>query len=206
VVSLLSTLQSLPDAARVDAERALVPLARHAALGALAGDLAHDAANSLFGLRGLLDLVDPEHPLDGERLELLQSAAQDLDTALRPVLHFARADDAPPSDLIAAARHAVSLYRHGVRRSLEIEERYDCDALRVACGPGPLLQAVVHIFLSAEPGQSLDVEVRNGKLRVAPAGAESLDRVLAARIAADAGGSLQVEDGVLVLAIPAAIS
>ena len=55
--TLLSTILSLPDEQRPAVERELVPLARSAALGELAADVAHDVANPLFGVLGLVDLL-----------------------------------------------------------------------------------------------------------------------------------------------------
>ena len=56
-LTLLSTILSLPDDQRPRVERELVPLARAAALGELAADVAHDVANPLFGVLGLVDLL-----------------------------------------------------------------------------------------------------------------------------------------------------
>lgn len=203
--SLLSTVQSLPDDERVAFERALVLLGRQSAIGALAAELAHDAGNALFGLVGLLDLTEPDARLDADRLALLQTSARELDEMARPILRFVRGDDPGPGDLAAATREALELYRHGVRRDLVVDARYSEAGTRVALDHGTLLQAVVHVLLATAAGDGLAVSTAQGELRVSPAGADSLDRLVAARIAADAGGSLDVEGDALVLRIPAAI-
>jgi hypothetical protein len=201
----LSTVQRLPDGERVAFERALVLLGRQSAIGALSADIAHDAANALFGLVGLLDLTEPGQTVDSALLDLLRSSARELDGMAQPMLRFVRGEDPRPGDLAAATREALELYRHGVRRELAVDARYSPGDGRVALDQGTLVQAVVHVLLAADPRGAVSVAVAPGELRVAPVGADSLDRLVAARIAADAGGSLAVEGEALVLRIPAAI-
>jgi hypothetical protein len=201
----LSTVQRLPDDERVEVERALVLLGRQSAIGALSADIAHDAANALFGLVGLLDLTEPGQTVDSALLDLLRSSARELDEMAQPMLRFVRGDDPRPGDLAAATREALELYRHGVRREPAVDARYSPGDARVALDQGTLVQAVVHVLLAADPRGALSVAVAPGELRVAPVGVDSLDRLVAARIAADAGGSLAVEGQALVLRIPAAI-
>src|SRR2546423_13764193 len=54
---LLSTILSLSDDRRAEVERELVAPARAAALGELAAGVAHDVANPLYGVLGLVDLL-----------------------------------------------------------------------------------------------------------------------------------------------------
>jgi hypothetical protein len=63
-------------------------------------------------------------------------------------------------------------------------------------------QAVVHLLLAADLARS--VELREGAVRVAPVREPALDEIVAARIAADHGGSLAREDGAYVLRLPPA--
>lgn len=177
-------------------------LGRQTAIGAIAPDLAHDAANALFGLVGLLDLTEPDGHLDAARLELLRASARELDDMARTMLRFVRGDDPGPGDPDAATREALELYRHGVRRDLVVEARYSGDGARVALDHATLLQAVVHTLLAADARNGLGVETGAGAVRVAPVGPDSLDRLVAARIAADAGGSLDVAAHALVLRLP----
>jgi signal transduction histidine kinase len=192
MIALLSTVQSLPDGVdRTELERALVPLARDAALGALAPGLAHDAGNALFGLVGLLGLIDDDVPLGRERLALLRQSASDLDTLVRPALEFVRSsrDDRPTADLGAAARLAVTLYAHGDHPP--VDAHIPDGETRVACPVALAQQAVIHLLLAATPAGTITLELAGSELRVAPAGAETLDEVVARRIALDHGGSLE---------------
>ena len=193
--ALLSTLQRLPDDARAELERALLPVARDAALGALTADLAHDVGNALFGLVGLVDLSLDGTPIDAERAALITSAQADVKDAFRPLLAFARGSgEARDGDLADAARDALALYRHGARKQRDLVERLPAQA-PVACPRGLLVQAVVHVLLATDDdATSLTVEVDGTSLRAAPAGADSLHSVAAARIAADHGGAFERDD------------
>ena len=112
--------------------------------------------------------------------------------AFRPLLAFARGSgDAHDGDLADAAREALALYRHGVRKQRDLVEQVPAHA-PVACPRGLLVQAVVHVLLATDDGATvLTVEVEGRSLRAGPAGTESLHSVAAARIAADHGGALE---------------
>jgi signal transduction histidine kinase len=200
VIALLSTVLALPDDERTAVERALVPFARRAAAGALAADIAHDAGNSLFGLVGLLGLIVDDEPVGADRRRLLTQSAAELDRALTPLLRFLHTpdDEDGAGDLAAATEEAVSLYRHGRRKHLAVD--IVSGPLAVACPPSLLTQAVVHLLLAADPVEQ--VELVDGALRVSPAREQSLDEVVAARIAADHGGSVERQDDALVLRLP----
>ena len=204
MVALLSTLSSLSDDERAAVERSLVPIARQAALGALAADVAHDAGNALFGVIGLLDLIVADEPLHRDRHELLLNSAQELDRTLRPFLQFARAgdDEGASSDLAALARAAVALYRHGFRKTEPLAVSLPDEPVRVAVPPSLAGQAVVHLLLSADLASS--IELRGTAVVVAPVRDSSLDEVVAARIAVDHGGSLTRDGGAYVLRLPPA--
>ena len=204
MVSLLSTVQALPDDDRADVERALVGLARQAAVGALAAGVVHDAANALFGLTGLIGLIREGESISPRGRTLLANAAGDLDGTLRPLLRFAQpADDAGSrADLAAVVRDALDLYRHGDRKTLEIEERLPGTPVRVDVPGSVALQAVVHLLLAADPVQQ--VAVAAAAVTVAPAREPSLDELVAARIVADAGGALERADGAFRLRLPSA--
>jgi signal transduction histidine kinase len=204
---LLSTLLSLPDDSRAEVERLLVPLARAAALGELAADVAHDVANPLFGAIGLVDLLLEDAVAgseDAERLQMLKETTLEMKGTLRVLLDFARlADDgAGHTSLDEALRGALRLLRHGAGRSLAVEERYAAEPVLVPCPPGALLQAVLQLLLAARGASALVVEVSGAALRIAPAPAESVSTLVAERIATDHGGRLDRDEGSLTLRWP----
>ncbi len=207
-LTLLSTILSLPDDQRPTVERELILLARSAALGDLAADVAHDVANPLFGVLGLVDLLlDDATPGtdDEDRLRLVSRAALEMKATLGSLLDFARpaGSEAARADLIAAVQASLALVRHGLGKLLEIEERYPAEPQLVAC-PEPLLrQAVLHLLLAARTGaEKLTVEVSGGALTVTPGGHESLGTLAAARIAADHGGTVELGDAAITLRLP----
>jgi len=141
---LLSTILSLSDDRRVDVERELVALARAAALGELAAGIAHDVANPLYGVLGLVDLLLEDAAAgsnDEARLRLVQQAALEMKSTLRVLLDFARpADDGQArASLDDAVREAVVLLRHGAGRPLEVDERYPDEPAIVPCPPDALV-------------------------------------------------------------------
>jgi signal transduction histidine kinase len=192
---LLSTLLSLPDDRRAAVERLLVPLARAAALGELAADVAHDVANPLFGAIGLVELLlEDAAPASEEaaRLQLLQQTTLEMKRTLQVLLDFTRlaGESAGQASLDDAVRSALELLRHGTRRALEVEERYPPEPVIVPCPPGPLVQAVLQLLLAPRGVRTLVVEVSGRTLRITPAPAESVGTLVAERIVTDHGGRL----------------
>src|SRR4051794_3512439 len=188
---LLSTINALPDGRRAEAERDLVPLAREAALGRLAADVAHDVANPLFGVLGLVDLLLEDATPGSEdetRLRLLHQTTGEMKRTLQSLLDFTRATPGGSAvgDLVAATRAAISLVRHGIGKSLDLDARYEVSELRVACGGAELIQAVLQLLLAARAQDApIRVVVADGALRVAPAATDGVDLVVARRIALD---------------------
>jgi signal transduction histidine kinase len=196
--ALLSTLLSLPDDERAAVERELVLLSRSAALGELAADVAHDVANPLFGVIGLVDLLLEDAAAGSEeedRLRLLQQSALEMKGTLRLLLDFARGKGVPT--LAEAARQSVALVRHGIGKTVVIEERYADEGIAVPCPPDLLLQAVLQLVTAARSQGKVALEVSGRSLRVTPAPPDSVGLRAAARIAADTGGALDREDGSL---------
>lgn len=180
-----------------------MPVARRAAAGALAADIAHDAGNSLFGLIGLIGLIATGEPIDADRKRLLAQSAGELDAALTPLLQFVRGiDDGVTADLGRAARDALDLYVHGRRKLLGIEVDLPETPACAACPPSLAQQAAVHLLLAADPVES--VTVTGTTLRVTPSRERSLDELAAGRIAADQGGTLERQTTALVLRLPTA--
>jgi signal transduction histidine kinase len=206
--ALLATLLSLPDERRATVERALVPLARAAALGDLAADVAHDVANPLFGSIGLVDLLLEDAAPgseDAARLRLLHEAALEMKGTLQALLDFTRVagDDAADASLDEAVRSALRLLRHGDGRAVVVEERYPVEAVRVPCPAGLLVQAVLQLLLAARGLTGLAVEVTVAALRLSPAPAESVGTLVAERIVADHGGRVERTADALTLRWPA---
>ena len=173
-----------------------MPLARSAALGELAGDVAHDVANPLFGVLGLVDLLLEDAAAgseDEDRLRLLQQTAVEMKGTLRLLLGFAREAGGQTSEsaLDDAARQAVALVRHGVGKSLELEERYPAEPVVVPCPPDLLVQAVLQLLQAARAGGRVALQVSAAGLRISPVPDDSLGVVVAARIARDTGGTLE---------------
>src|SRR5438105_14308576 len=93
---LLSTILSLSDDRRAELERELVALSRAAALGELAAGVAHDVANPLYGVLGLVDLLLEDAAAgstDDARLRLGQQAALPMQSTLRLLPDVARPAD-----------------------------------------------------------------------------------------------------------------
>ena len=215
---LQAILLSFTDERRAAVERELVPIVRAAALGELAADIGHDVANSLFAVLGLVDLLAedavPGSPAEA-RLQLIRETGLELRAGLSGLLDFARAGTAggERAALDGAARAAVALLRHGKAKQLAVEERYPERPQLVACGPGSLVQAVLHLIAGARTvagaAGEIDVEVARSAeteavLRVSPAPPEGLGLVAARRIAEDHGGTLVRSDSAAVLRLPVA--
>jgi hypothetical protein len=103
----------------------------------------------------------------------------------------------------------VLLVRHGVGTELQVVETYPPEPVAVACAPGPLVQAALHLVAAARAtaghAGSIEVEVTTGGvLRVRPATAGGLAVVAARRIALDQGGTLDADGDGLVLQLPLA--
>jgi signal transduction histidine kinase len=202
--TLLSTLRSLPDGERIAVERELAPLARAAALGELAADVAHDIANPLFGILGLVDLLleDTAHGSgDEELLGLLRQTALELKGTVGVLLDFVRVgdDDSTQASLADATRQAIELLRHGVGRSLQIAERYGDETAVVPCPHALLVQAVLQVLIASREAGRIEVEVGERRLRVSPPPEESLGVLVALRIALDHGAAVERAEGSLTL-------
>jgi len=192
---LLSTILSLSDDRRAEVERELVAPARAAALGELAAGVAHDVANPLYGVLGLVDLLLEDAAAgsnDEARLRLVQQAALEMKSTLRVLLDFARpADGEPAQASLDDAREALVLLRHGTGRPLEVDERYPDEPAIVPCPPDALVQAVLHLLLAVGEAGRLEVEVGPASVRISPSPPESLGVLVAGRIVADHGGSVE---------------
>jgi signal transduction histidine kinase len=207
---LLSTL-ALTDEQRTALEHELVPLARLAALGGLAGDIGHDLANELFAVLGHVDLLladaDPGAAAT-DRLGIVRNTALDMRTGLRALLDYARPPEhAESASLDDATRGATILVRQGNARQLAIAATYPDQPVIVRCAPAELTQAVLHVVAAgraaAGDAGSIDVDVTDdGALHVEPAVTGTLGIVAARRIAIDHGGTLEQSGAGLLLRLP----
>ena len=203
----MTTLQSLSDAE-------LKSLARNAAIGALAADLAHDIGNSVFAVLGLVDLLLAEDVEREERLLLIRDTALSLKSSLQLLTEFIRNEPEPRrAPLDDVVRAALQLLGHGAGRYVEVVEQYPDAQLLVACSPDALRNAVLQIVASARAAAGergrVDVFVAldppaAAVLRVSPAGRDGLGLGVAARIAADHGGSFERGADGIVLRLPVA--
>jgi len=203
----LTTLQSLSDAE-------LKSLARNAAIGALAADLAHDIGNAVFAVLGLVDLLLAEDVEREERLLLIRDTALSLKSSLQLLTEFIRNEPEPRrAPLDDVVRAALQLLGHGAGRYVEVVEQYPDAQLLVACSPDALRNAVLQIVASARAAAGergrVDVFVAldppaAAVLRVSPAGRDGLGLGVAARIAADHGGSFERGADGIVLRLPVA--
>jgi two-component system, NtrC family, sensor kinase len=203
----LATLESLSDAE-------LTSLARNAAIGTLAADLAHDFGNSVFAVLGLVDLLLAEDVEPEERLLLIRQTGLGLKTSLHLLTEFMRSEPEPRrAPLDDVVRAALQLLRHGVGRYVEVVEKYPDAQLFVACSPDAVRNAVLQVVTSAREAAGergrVDVVVAldppaAALLRVSPAGRDGLGLVVAARIAAEHGGSFERGADGMVLRFPVA--
>lgn len=203
----MSTLLSLPDGDRAEAERELAALARAAALGGLAADVAHDVANPLFGVLGLVELLLEDAAPGGEdaaRLRLVHGAALEMKATLTALLDFARPDSDEPAraDLAAAVRSALALVRHGVGKTLEIGERYPAGPVLVACPARIVVQIVLHVLPDANAVTAFEVVVAEGTVQVSPRSDDELALMVARRLAEDHGGTVERTGDAVTVALP----
>jgi signal transduction histidine kinase len=191
--SLMSTLLSLSDDQRAAVERELAALARQAVLGDLAADVAHDIANPLFAIIGLVELLlldtQPGSQAE-ERLLLIRQTGLDLKDSLGDLMELTRAKGPERADLVEATRRGVRLAAQGQGKYVEVVERYPSEPVLVACPEPLVVQATLHLLLGARGQERAEVEVTvGGVVRVTPTEPDDLAAIALRRIALDHGGS-----------------
>lgn len=184
-------------------------MARRAAIGALAADVAHDIGNSVFAVLGLVDLLLADDDGGDERLLLIRETGVGLRETLRGLAEFVRAE-APHTSLDEVAGLALALARHGIGKHMAVDARLSEQPLYVTCPQAALRNAVLQLVVSAREAAGargrielvVAAEPPAAILEVSPAGAESLGLTVAAQIAAAYGGSLERRGERLVLRLP----
>jgi signal transduction histidine kinase len=144
------------------AEReASIEAARLASLGALVRGLAHEINNPLFGMLGLVELLQNEvepGTKQHDRLLLVQESGLEIKRITHALQAFARpetdADESVPLEEVAA--QAAELVRLAAADSLEIREHYPTGPVLVKGSRARLAQ----IFLSLLVNASGVVDVR----------------------------------------------
>jgi two-component system, NtrC family, sensor kinase len=145
---------------------ALLEAGRLGALGALAGGLAHEVNNPLFGMLGLVELLladlepgSPEH----DRLLLVRQSGLEIRQITHALLRFARAEPGDPAtvSLHRVVDEAVELVRvTNADKSFELREDYCREPLYVHGDPARLGQVVLSLLVSAKEAEGGAATVR----------------------------------------------
>jgi signal transduction histidine kinase len=135
-------------------QASLTGAARSAAIGDLAGAVAHEVNNPLTGVLGFTELLlagrEPGDA-DVEELETIRSEALRARTIIRSLVEFARpaTAEARPVELDTVVRETVDLLRyHYARSGILIEEQYDGPPT-VALDPAGIGQVVLNLLTNA---------------------------------------------------------
>ncbi len=136
---------------RVRMQEALTASKKHAAMGVLAGGLAHDYNNLLYVITGYADMLK-EAPIDAESREFVEeiaSAALKAGELTRRLTAFSRMDEMvkAPASVIPLVRNAVIQALHGARTAFDISA--DKDVWPVNVDEGQMGQAIFNIAANA---------------------------------------------------------
>ncbi|MFL5755885.1 MAG: sensor histidine kinase [Chloroflexota bacterium] len=145
----------------------LVSASRQAAIGDLAGAVAHEVNNPLTGVLGYAELLLAELPADDPRradVDVIHSQALRAREIVRSLMEFARPKVAErrPVDVGELVRKTLDLLRYHVSRNgVHIEESY-ADLPTVELDAGAIEQALIHVLTNA-----VQAMASGGTLRVA---------------------------------------
>jgi signal transduction histidine kinase len=180
-----------------ESQHQLLLSARQAAVGELAGGVAHEVNNPLQIILSRVQLMLIQHPESGrlhDGLRLIEHNVKRISRIIQALLGFARNNSQDqgwgPYDLAQAVHQACTLVRHQLSTHL-IEVQIDCpaDLPRLQGSVGELEQVFLNLILNAQNamprGGRLHIEVRReGEavvLRFADTGVgippENLDRI-----------------------------
>ena len=190
-------LPSGADPTTADRE-ASIEAARLASLGALVRGLAHEINNPLFGMLGLVELLQNEiepGTKQHDRLLLIQQSGLEIKRITHALQAFARleahADEVVPLEEVAA--QAVELVTcASAGDGLEIRERYPAEPLHVQGSRARLAQVFLSLLVNASGVVEVRLE-RDGEWAVASvtARATPLGLDAATEIAHMHGGDLE---------------
>jgi signal transduction histidine kinase len=164
-------LPSGADPTTADRE-ASIEAARLASLGALVRGLAHEINNPLFGMLGLVELLQNEiepGTKQHDRLVLIQQSGLEIKRITHALQAFARLEAhanevVPLQEVAAQAVELVTCTSAG--DGLEIRERYPVEPLLVQGSRGRLAQVFLSLFVNASGVVDLRLE-RDGEWAVA---------------------------------------
>jgi signal transduction histidine kinase len=164
-------LPSGADPTTADRE-ASIEAARLASLGALVRGLTHEINNPLFGMLGLVELLQNEiepGTKQHDRLVLIQQSGLEIKRITHALQAFARleahADEVVPLEEIAA--QAVELVTYATAGDgLEIRERYPAEPLLVQGSRARLAQVFLNLLVNASGVVEVRLE-RDGEWAVA---------------------------------------
>jgi signal transduction histidine kinase len=136
-------------------ERALLPSGKHAAIGELAAEIAHEINNPLFAILGLNELLLKEAQPGTrahERLLLVERTGLEIKELVRALLTFARepADEIGAVSLHDVVAETLELVRHtSASKEVEIVERLEAAPVRVEGNRNQLKQVLLNLLTNA---------------------------------------------------------
>jgi signal transduction histidine kinase len=136
-------------------DRELLPSGRHAALGELAAEIAHEINNPLFAILGLVELVrsDTEPGTKAhERLSLVERTGLEIKELVRTLLAFVRepTDEVRPVLLQQVVAETLELVRHtSASKDVAVVERVAEIPIRVRGNANQLKQVLLNLLTNA---------------------------------------------------------
>lgn len=174
----------------------LIHSGKLAALGQLAGGVAHEINNPLQIILGRVQMVqmDTTDPAKKEELGIIESETKRIASIVRGLLEFAREGERPAQfkvlDLNSALREAFMLIRHQLEvEEIRVTEEYKEGIPKILGDPGMLKQVFLNVCINAKqamkPGAAFTIrsgwDERNVYVEFVDTGvgipSENLDRI-----------------------------